>query len=449
VSRLGLPVVSLKTTLKKTITLLLFVSQCLLTPLASLHAKEKSTCTIATQVASAADDCSIKIGEYVLFLRALAAKESEAIYNTRFQDQIDRIWVGDHFDYQVREGTNENAPLKGALQEEVACYYDWIEYGADSQAAAPATDDKKVESSPLMMFRVGEKKSPNEKKSSSSEHLSPAERTDQERRRAEGMESIDAEGAQQVSDQTAGEQEDSKELPQLTLDAIRSALEQAPEASRFILSKDVHGNVRLVAQEADSTRPGAVRAENIDAIQAFKLVLQEAQVAEHSELDNLIPNNSMGTLKSYPALSATVIKNALALIAPIDNSSRAILSQFPLHEHMQAAIAAGEITLEDWKQVHPVILKPLLEKGTAAALAFDHLASAGDKSEKNRRIAQVKEKLEEYETVRKWALDPDQTKLDDISSIKNTIERAMKFVTSNIIASLNFNTLKDKAVFWR
>jgi hypothetical protein len=191
VSRLGLPVVSLKTTLKKTITLLLFVSQCLLTPLSSLHAEEPSAFATAAEVEPAADDCSIKVGEYVLFLRAVAAEESEALYNDRLQNQIGHIWVGDHFDYQVREGTNENSPLHGLLQEEVECYYDWIEHGSDSQAAA-TPDNKKVESSPLMMWRRGveKNKSPNEKKSSSSEHLSPGDRTAQERRKAENEQEL-------------------------------------------------------------------------------------------------------------------------------------------------------------------------------------------------------------------------------------------------------------------
>jgi hypothetical protein len=169
----------------KTIALLLFVSQCLLAPLASLHAEEASTFEVSAKVESTVDARSITVSEYVLFLKALAAEESEAIYNTRFQDQIDRLWVGDHFDYQVREGTNENALLNGLLEEEVECYYDWIEHGSDSQAAATsATDDKKAESSPLMMWRRGieKNKPPDEKKSSSSEHLSPAERTDQARR---------------------------------------------------------------------------------------------------------------------------------------------------------------------------------------------------------------------------------------------------------------------------
>jgi predicted CopG family antitoxin len=199
VSRLGLPVVSLKITLN-TVTLLALVGRILIaliwisgsTSSLSLHAQEASTFETAAKVESAADANSIHsitIGEYTAFLRVVAAQEGElqSLYNDQIQEQIDRLWGGDHFDYQVREGTNENAPLKGALQEEVACYYDWIEYGADSQAAATsATDDKKTESSPLMMWRWGgeKNKSPDEKKSSSSEHLSPAERTDQERRDA-------------------------------------------------------------------------------------------------------------------------------------------------------------------------------------------------------------------------------------------------------------------------
>jgi hypothetical protein len=175
----------------KIITLFLFVSQCLLTPSPSLHAEEPSTFTVATQVEPAAGDHSITVGEYTVFLRTVTTQESElqALYNTRFQDQIDRIWVGDHFDYQVKEGVEENAPLTGLLAEEEECYYDWIEHGSDSQAAA-TTDDKKAENSPLMMWRRGveKNKSPNEKKSSSNEHLSPSERTDQVRRETEHQE---------------------------------------------------------------------------------------------------------------------------------------------------------------------------------------------------------------------------------------------------------------------
>jgi hypothetical protein len=177
----------------KTIALLLFVSQCLLTPWSSLHAEEPSAFATAAEVEPAVGDHSIKVGEYAAFLRAVAAQESElqALYNTRFQDQIDRIWTGDHFDYQVKAGIEENTPLRGLLQEEVVCYYDWIEHGADSQAAA-TPDDKKAESSPLMMFKVGEKQFPNEKKSPN-EHLSPSERTDQKRRVVESKESGDGE----------------------------------------------------------------------------------------------------------------------------------------------------------------------------------------------------------------------------------------------------------------
>ena len=164
----------------------------MLTPLASLHAEEASTFEVSAKVEPAESEHSIKVGEYAAFLRAVAAKESElqSLYNDRLQNYIDRIWVGYHFDYQVREEIEQDSPLRGLLQEEVECYYDWIEHGADSQAAAAATDDKKTEISPLMMWRRGveEKKSPDEKKSSSKETLSSSDRTDQARRETEHQE---------------------------------------------------------------------------------------------------------------------------------------------------------------------------------------------------------------------------------------------------------------------
>ena len=83
-------IVSLKTALKKTITLLLFVSQCLLTPWSSLHAEELLAFATAAEVEPATSDYSIKVGEYAAFLRAVATQESElqALYNDRFKDQI-------------------------------------------------------------------------------------------------------------------------------------------------------------------------------------------------------------------------------------------------------------------------------------------------------------------------------------------------------------------------